>query len=544
MLSVRNLNLKASEKTQASGSVIVSEPSQTRDCIPDDEVMDELKRMLESPEFHASKRSKAFLRFVVEETLAGRHETIKGYTIATRVFGRDMDFDPLADPIVRIQAGKLRKAMEHYYLTEGRDNPIRIQIPKGTYVPKFLRQFEEPLPVLLPVESPWPTIAVKPFRNLTNDVTKNLLAEGLATELAVEMGRYPGLRVFSVPLGSADYGRCPAMFCIEGSLNPATQGLHIRLTLTNAASGHQVWGDQFDVSEDPTSLIVFQEKVLQAVASKICGEQGLISRTLTEESRRRPPARMQTYEAMLKYYRADATGSFEAFSEAFHALKDAVEREPHCGLAWGMLARSYATAYGLDIPEIGTCIKPAIQCIQKSIQLEPANQLIYIIKAYIDLLNDELDRGLKTVVTARKLNPNSLHFMDGIGYLLVLLGQWQEGSRLIREAIALNPFHRPSVHHTLWIDAVRRGSYEEALETTFSFRMHELFWEPLMKAATFGHLGLHEQASEQVARLLQLKPAFKKEGLTLIRRYIKFDDIFNRIVEGLIKAGLYVKCIY
>jgi TolB-like protein len=529
---------KTTEKAQPSREEIVSGRPQTRGHIPANEVMDELERMLESREFHASKRSKAFLRFVVEETLAGRTETIKGYTIATRVFGRDKDFDPLQDPIVRIQAGKLRKEIEHYYFTEGRDNPIHLRIPKGTYVPIFLRRLEDAHSHSASVEPQWPSLALKPFRNLTNDMTKNLVADGLTTELAIELGRYQDLRVFTVPPGSADHTGYPATFCIEGSLNTAHRGFKVMVTLTNTVTGQQILADQFDVSEDTSSLILFQERFIQALASKICDEQGIISRTLSEESRRRPPVRMQTYEAMLKYYHADATGSAEAFAEALHALKDAVEKEPYCGIAWGMLARSYATAYGLGIPDIDTCIEPAIQCIQKALQLEPAKQRIYVIRAYIHLLNDELPRGLKMISTARKLNPNSLHFMDAIGYLLTLLGEWKEGPRLIIEAIALNPFHRPSVHHALWVDAFRRKAYEEALETTYNFRMHDLFWEPLMKAATLGHLGQHEQASEQGARLLQLKSAFKQDGLTLIRRYIKFDDIVNRIVEGLGKAGL------
>ena len=328
------------------------------------------------------------------------------------------------------------------------------------------------------------------------------------------------------------------MFYIDGSLNATHGGFKVRVTLTNAATGQQIWADKLDVSENPLGLVVFQEKVFQAVASKICDEQGLISRTLSEESRHTPPTRMQTYEAMLKSYHADATGSVQAFAESLQALKDAVEKEPNCGLAWGMLARSYATAYGLDIPEVGNSIEPAVQCIQKALQLEPANQRIRVNRAYVHLLNDELDTGIKTIEAARKLNPNSLYLMDGIGYLLTLLGEWQEGPKLIREAISMNPFHRPAAHHALWVDAFRRKAYEEALETTVNFRMHELFWEPLMKAATFGQLDQSEPASEQAAKLLQLKPTFKQNATMLVRRYIKFDEIVGRILEGLHKAGL------
>ena len=97
-----------------------------------------MDRILSSPDFSASKRRKGFLRFVVEEALAGRAEIIKAYTIAVTVFGRSKDFDSQVDPIVSVEAGRLRRALAQYYLTAGINNPLRIEIPKGTYVPAFI----------------------------------------------------------------------------------------------------------------------------------------------------------------------------------------------------------------------------------------------------------------------------------------------------------------------------------------------------------------------------------------------------------------------
>ena len=97
-----------------------------------------LGEIVGSRAFEASERNKRFLRFVVTEALAGRADQIKAYTIATAVFGRDASFDPQADPIIRIEASRLRRALEHYYLTAGRDAAIRIDIPKGSYVPVFV----------------------------------------------------------------------------------------------------------------------------------------------------------------------------------------------------------------------------------------------------------------------------------------------------------------------------------------------------------------------------------------------------------------------
>lgn len=96
-----------------------------------------LARVLASRSLRGSARGRRFLQFIVQEALAGRANRIKAYTIAMDVFDRDASFDPLLDPVVRIQAGRLRRALEHYYLTEGAADPLRIAIPKGGYVPQF-----------------------------------------------------------------------------------------------------------------------------------------------------------------------------------------------------------------------------------------------------------------------------------------------------------------------------------------------------------------------------------------------------------------------
>jgi adenylate cyclase len=134
-----------------------------------EDVRTALARILASDDFDASERNRRFLSFIVEETLAGRGERIKGYGIALAVFDRDDTFDPQGDPIVRIEASRLRRSLERYYLMAGRDDPIRIEIPKGGYVPVFQRQEgalgppSPPAPeVLPPVAGPEPAAALSP----------------------------------------------------------------------------------------------------------------------------------------------------------------------------------------------------------------------------------------------------------------------------------------------------------------------------------------------------------------------------------------------
>jgi hypothetical protein len=101
-------------------------------------VTQELERVLASPVLAPAPRLCRFLQYVVEETLAGRSGSVKEYTIGAIVFGRGAEFSPRTDPIVRVQARNLRARLERYYVGPGAGNPIRIELPKGTYVPVFV----------------------------------------------------------------------------------------------------------------------------------------------------------------------------------------------------------------------------------------------------------------------------------------------------------------------------------------------------------------------------------------------------------------------
>jgi len=92
-----------------------------------------LDRIIASPGFSKSPQLTSFLRFVVHETLNGRGEQLKAYTIAVDALGRDSNFDPQNDPIVRVEAGRVRRALENYYAGDGRDDPIVIELPRGGY---------------------------------------------------------------------------------------------------------------------------------------------------------------------------------------------------------------------------------------------------------------------------------------------------------------------------------------------------------------------------------------------------------------------------
>ena len=119
------------------------------------DVRAQLRRMLETPSFHSSQRRREMLRFIVEETLAGRGDRMKGVAVAMAVFGRDETFDQQSDPVVRLEARRLRSDLDSYYVDAGSEDPVRITIPKGGYVPHFAWQNREAhAPTLAPEPVP------------------------------------------------------------------------------------------------------------------------------------------------------------------------------------------------------------------------------------------------------------------------------------------------------------------------------------------------------------------------------------------------------
>jgi len=508
----------------------------------------QMNRILDSPEFKATDAQRAFLQYVVEKTLAGHADAIKGYTVATEVFGRHEDFDQSTDPIVSIQANKLRRALERYYLVAGQSDPIRIDIPKGTYVPQFQGQSHrsraEPRPERRKTDSGrdsgWPTILVQSFDNLTGNRDLEYMGIGIATEIALEITRYQEIRVLRQrPEGghrrASDIG---VRFVLCGSIKRDTTGLKVIVNLVDGVTGLYIWGDAHRTNLKPAELISFEEKIASTVVSKLSGEDGIIVKTLAPESKKRMPGELTTYQAILRFYRFLIDFSPETFLDTFAALQQACTNEPECGLAWSMLARLYSLNYSMELFDLETPIEEAAAFAEKGVKLEPANQRIRMIMAFILLFKNEISVGLAEAERALQLNPNSLVFRENIGYLMTLFGDWERGPAIINDAIEQNPYYNVIVHYALWVDWVRQEKYDRAYEETLHFRRPTLFWDPMMRAAILGLLGRIDEGIQAGKDLLKCKPDFSARGRTLIRHYIKFDDIVEQVILGLGKAGI------
>ncbi|MFT5699166.1 MAG: adenylate cyclase [Desulforhopalus sp.] len=515
-----------------------------------DAIRNQLQRILASIEFTATESQRKFLTFVVLETLAGNSNEIKGFTVATRVFGRGDDFDQATDPIVSIQANKLRRALERYYLVTGHNDPIRIGIPKGTYIPVFTQQSPDKSVAgamsgtdrASGVGYAWPTILICPFLNLTGDTALDWLGPGFASELRMEITQQRDIKVLrGIPAGDGKQSTdTSARFVIDGEILKDVEGIQVIVTLTDTLSNLQLWSNRLNCGNDPSLLIGFQKIIVQTVAAQIGCEQGIIAKTILAESTDKAPENLKTYEAILRFIEYFQDPTKERFIQALDTLEHARKLEPLCGKIWSMLARLHIIIYAYEIPgfAVDDARTKAISYAEKGAKLAPDNQFARVILAFIRMITDEKTAAGREVQTAYDLCPDSVVLMDTIGYVMALTGKWEQGSELIRKAIRRNPYYPNYVHYALWANWIRQKDYEQAYQETMHLRNPQVFWEPLVKAATLGHLGRLEEGQSCIADLLALKPDFPSRGYILIERFIKFKDIADSTVSGLKKCGL------
>ncbi len=511
------------------------------DAPPPAVTLEELERLLASRDFDGTPRSRAFLRFVVEETLGGRQDGLTQSAVATRVFGRRQDFDPTIDPIVRIQAGRLRRSLERYYLMGGAGDPVRIELPRGGYVP-VTRWAKRPdsrgstEPACSRKGEDWPAVVVGPFRNGGSGPAVEEMLLRFCERLSVEMGRHGDVSVVlrsELDKVSGDpSGR--GGFTLSGHLASDGRGWRAIARLVDSRSARQVWAEELRGGGKPTSCY---DEAARAIAARVASEHGVVARTLAAELRHRPSAEPTPYDAILRSYQFFASRDPNDLVAALHSLQQAVRLEPECGLAWVQLARLCVDNHAFELTSLDTPIDLAAGYAHTAVQLDPFSHRAR--GALADALWVAGDRAAARSEARRALDldPHSGACLDSIGWLMALLDEGERGAALVRDVIARGPSRSPVVFHALWAHHLRRGEIAESQRAAQQCRDRSSFWPPLTRACSLGHLG-SPQAKAEVAELLARKPDFASRGRALIGRWIKRPELLERVLVGLRRAGL------
>jgi hypothetical protein len=131
-----------------------------------EQILNHVTRLLESPGLSASPSLAKLLVFCVNTTLAGDEESLKETLIGISCFGRSPGYDTRQDPIVRVSAGRLRTKLDLFYQHEGAASEVRIHLPKGSYVPRFIRHVENVEPAEPAVAPPVAPATFLPLPNI------------------------------------------------------------------------------------------------------------------------------------------------------------------------------------------------------------------------------------------------------------------------------------------------------------------------------------------------------------------------------------------
>lgn len=225
--------------------------------IGDEEIRTELDRVVASREFARSEYLRRFVRCCVEQTLSGNVAQLKEYWLGRSVFQRDKEFNPSSDPIVRVQARRMRHKLTIYYQGEGSGNPIHIVLPVGSYVPRF--ETGEQRTAVLAHGAKHLSIAVLPFADLERTTAGERFAAILTGQLIHRIVQTGKFLVVS-GISSAQYGgggdirsigrALNARFLVEGSVHGGDAGRQVGVHLTDADSGYHVWSHSFECAGD------------------------------------------------------------------------------------------------------------------------------------------------------------------------------------------------------------------------------------------------------------------------------------------------------
>ncbi|MGC8491666.1 MAG: hypothetical protein ACP5SH_08005 [Syntrophobacteraceae bacterium] len=537
--------------------------------ITEDAVRQQLRYILDSPEFRNKPMICGFLKHVVEETLAGRARDIKGYSIATRVFGRKEDFDPITDPIVRIQAARLRKFLESYYSGLGRQGQLRIEIGKGSYVPSFsktTRDLQAPdsrkaeiqagedqtAPArsglsLLP-SADFPSIAVLPLVNLTDDKKIDYIAKGLTEELMSEFARCHGLRVTvsnCALCGRQEPGDAiearrefAARFLLVGSIRKEKDTIKFTLRLIDSDTLTQIWGGQYKCGFEAGKIIPLQEDIARKTTGRVGGFFGAIAQKLAKESRSGPLPYFEACEVFVRFSQYLFDFSPKTHAKAMWALERVRLSDPVSALSSALQAFLHANEYAFIQPDNRKMIEQAVALARQAVSAEPENPMVGALLSYVLFVSGQRDCFFKEAEQTLLTHPALPDVVALLGWAIALYGEWDSGLALMEDAMRMNPYHPGWLHLAPYLNYFRQGNLEEACREAEKFNPPHLFWTPLVRIAALGHLGKGREAGSSVEALLRLRPDFPSLGRKITGAFIKDPDLACTFWEGLEKAGL------
>ncbi len=288
------------------------------------------------------ERLKSFLSFIVIETLEGRGDQLKEYVVGAYALDKGNDFDARNDPIVRVQAQRLRARLARYYVEEGQADEIAIELPKGGYVPAFrLREAPQPVRAVAPVYVSRNTVVVLPFEELSADSSLAFLCSAISQKVITAVMKLDKLKVTLAPqkrpLSVDESVGSSAATIVAGSVQKLGEQLRITCQLIDGASGEYLWSEWREIAVKDISFAL-QEEIGQFVSEKL--QSGLTDNGWRSRSRQEPKnlAAYNLYQQAR--YNLDQRTE-EGLLRAVELFDKVIAEDPEYAQAYAVLANAY-----------------------------------------------------------------------------------------------------------------------------------------------------------------------------------------------------------
>jgi TolB-like protein len=448
------------------------EEKNSTEGISEQEVRAELARLLQSSIFAQSDRLGRFLRFAIENALAGKTDALKEYVIGAEVYDRKPPYHPSQDSIVRTEARRLRTKLKEYYESEGKKNPVFIYFRPGSYVPVFRKNEASAEPASngllsddrLLIEGAGVAVAVLPFVDLSQRPLSARCAQGITDEITHGLTHTSGIRViaraslsqfiaapYDLPSLSEKLG---LQNIIEGAVREDDHRLRITARVLSS-DGFQLSSHRFDTEANAESLFKIQEQIATAFISRARPEQSLVRRRKAT-----PGALIMAAYPLLMHAEtlldegtvADVPAALVKFQEASEVAPGFAR--PFCGISH--CHAELALRGAIPSPEIVSRAKAAaLHAIDLDPEMIESNSCLGVAQA----LEWDWVSAEKSFRTSASLGMH-VSASRRHGLFLVALGRFDEASHHLEIAQGIDPFsNRQKVAHVRFLHLTRR--YEE-----------------------------------------------------------------------------------
>jgi tetratricopeptide (TPR) repeat protein len=537
-------------------------------------VLAHVKGILATPEFTGSPQLAAFLKYIVNRKLAGDTEGIKAYSIATEALGRPPDFDPQNDPIVRVQAGRLRQALLIYYANPQADDSMRISLPVGSYVPEITAGAPAPAPAASrPAQHVPPPVASKDRSWLMAIAGVIFLAiVGLGTLLAMNVG-WIGRHADPNPLGMpslsirvASERQIPSWFSpqlFESSL-AANLSRFDEFAIIQPSAEHQGDGSVFRLDLEfagiPNAVIMTSRLVRQPSREIVWSNRSTIpedsigSYELIDANRKLASSLGQPYGALYSELLRDPSKTptqrclldgYEYFQDPrpdtapgiAQCLERIVADHPGNYIAHILLGYMYAEQHraGQGGSEL---VDKVVKSAQRAVALKPDSAGSQQIMMEANLLRGLYAEALQAGALATQLNPNDSDVLADYGCALIYRGRYSEGETYATRAAQLNILPPPWHLFCLFVAANNSGRAADA-DAVARRMTGELSAQALIPVAiAASREGNRESAQRTLEALVKLDPRFAADPLKPLVALGLKEDVATVLLESLREAGL------